>query len=164
MNTSIDAMQVQDWAAVAAIYREGIASGLATFETTVPDWETWDSAHRPECRLIARHDGRVVGWAALTPVSKRAVYDGVAEVSVYVAEQARGQGVGGQLLTALVAASELEGIWMLQASIFPENSASVALHKTCGFRVVGYRERIARLHDEWRNTILMERRSAVTGV
>lgn len=164
MTIILDAMTPEDWPAVAAIYREGIATGLATFETDVPSWEAWDRGHLPVCRLVARCDGEVVGWAALSPVSGRCVYGGVAEVSVYIAESARGQGIGRWLLMALVEASETAGLWMLQAGIFPENRASIALHRTCGFREVGYRERIGRLHGVWRNTVLMERRSTVVGM
>lgn len=149
-----------DWPSVRQIYLEGISSGNATFETQAPTWETWDTGHRPDCRLAAKTaESHLLGWAALSPVSKRKVYEGVAEVSVYVAEAARGQGVGKALLAALVVASEAAGIWTLQASIFPENVASIALHKQAGFREMGYRERIAQHHGVWRNTVLMERRS-----
>ena len=164
MKVTIEAMAPGDWDAVEAIYREGIATGQATFETEVPAWESWDEAHLPVCRLVARNEGGVVGWAALAPVSGRCVYGGVAEASVYVAETARGQGVGKALLQALVAASEQAGFWTLQAGIFPENGASLALHSVCGFRVVGRRERLGRLHGAWRDVILMERRSRVAGV
>jgi L-amino acid N-acyltransferase YncA len=153
-----------DWEAVRAIYLEGIATGQATFETAAPDWPAWDAAHLADGRLVARHAGQVVGWAALSPVSSRCVYGGVAEVSVYVAEKARGQGVGRALLSALVEASEAAGIWTLQASMFPENEASARLHESCGFRVVGRRERIGRLHGVWRDTLLLERRSRRVGV
>ncbi|WP_374689011.1 N-acetyltransferase family protein, partial [Promineifilum sp.] len=155
---SISPLTPDDWPAVRAIYEEGIATGQATFETVAPDWPVWDAAHRPDCRLAARQEGRVVGWAALSPVSARAVYRGVAEVSVYVAAAARGRGVGRALLAALVEASEAAGVWTLQASIFPENEASVALHVACGFRVIGRRERPAQLHGVWRDTLLVERR------
>jgi L-amino acid N-acyltransferase YncA len=129
-----------------------------------PEWPEWDAAHRDDCRLVARRTGQVVGWAALSPVSRRCVYGGVAEVSVYVAESARGQGIGRALLSALIDASEAAGIWTLQAGIFPENEASVRLHKSCGFRVVGRRERIGQLHGVWRDTLLLERRSRHAGV
>ena|SRR6266700_1750743 len=151
------------WPAVRAIYLEGIATGHATFETSAPDWETWDARHLPCCRLLARADDDILGWAALSPVSSRPVYAGVAEVSVYVSAQARGRGVGLELLSALVAASEANGIWTLQASIFPENRASIALHQRAGFRIVGTRERIGRMNGRWRDTVLMERRSATAG-
>ena len=157
----ITELTVGDWPAVQAIYAEGIATGQATFETTVPDWAAWDAARLTCCRLAARRGAALVGWATLGPVSARPVYRGVAEVSVYVAAAARGQGVGRALLAALVAASEAAGIWTLQASIFPENAASLALHAACGFRVVGRRERIAQHHGLWRDTLLLERRSDV---
>jgi L-amino acid N-acyltransferase YncA len=129
----------------------------------VPAWQEWDRNHLPACRLVARRQGRVVGWAALAPVSRRQVYAGVAEVSLYVAASARGQGVGKALLQALVQASEEAGIWTLQAGIFPENTASIGLHRACGFRTVGIRERLGQLHGVWRDVVLMERRSEVAG-
>ena len=158
-------MTPADWPAVRDIYEAGIATGEATFQTEAPPWDAWDAAHLETCRLVARdeHD-EVIGWAALSRVSQRPVYSGVAEVSVYVAESARGQRVGLQLLTALIEASERDGRWMLQASIFPENEASVRLHRRCGFRVVGRRERIACQYGRWRDTLLMERRSSTTGI
>ncbi len=160
---TIDAMQPDDWPEVAAIYREGIDSGLATFEVEVPTWAVWNAAHRLDCRLVARDNGSVLGWAALTAVSARSVYAGVADVSLYVRSSARRQGVGRRLLTALIEASEAAGIWTLQAGIFRENAASLALHRACGFREVGFRERIGQLQGVWHDTILMERRSAVVG-
>jgi L-amino acid N-acyltransferase YncA len=154
-------LTAEDWPAVKAIYEEGIASGDATFEQTAPPWPDWDAAHLSGCRLVAiGGDGRVVGWAALTRVSSRCVYAGVAEVSVYVASSARGRGVGTQLLTALVERSETHGLWTLQAGVFPENVASVALHERCGFRVVGRRERLGQMDGRWRDVLLLERRSA----
>ena len=166
------------WPAVRAIYQEGIATGNATFETELPDWDKWDSSHRKNCRLIALEpvgegfsdllvtldNVSVLGWAALSPVSSRRVYTGVAEVSVYVASAARGRGVGKALLNALVQESEANGIWTLQAGIFLENSASIALHKSCGFRKVGVRHHIGRLGHTWRDVLLMERRSSTVGV
>jgi L-amino acid N-acyltransferase YncA len=149
-----------DWPVVRAIYVEGIATGNATFETEAPPWEVWDSKHLAEPRLVAREDGDVLGWAALSRVSARECYRGVCEVSVYVASRARGRGVGRMLLEALVQSSERAGIWTLQASIFPENEASVRLHQRCGFRIVGRRERIASLNGMWRDTLLLERRAA----
>jgi phosphinothricin acetyltransferase len=157
-------MAASDWPAVRAIYEEGIATGHATFETAVPEWEAWNAARLPTCRLVARRGRRVVGWAVLSPVSSRAVYSGVAEVSIYVAAPARGQGVGRALLKALIESSEAAGIWTLQAGIFPENEASVALHLGCGFRVVGRRERLGRHHGIWRDSLLLERRSSRIGV
>ena len=156
-------MQPGDWPAVAAIYAEGIATGDATFETVVPAFDAWDAAHLPQPRLVARADAAVVGWAALGAVSRREVYCGVAEDTIYVAEEARGQGVGGALLRALVGEAERAGIWTLQAGIFPENAASIALHRRCGFRIVGTRERLGSLRGAWRDVVLMERRSAEVG-
>lgn len=160
----IDAMQPGDWPAVEAIYREGIATGLATFETETPSWERWDAVHRPDCRLVVRAGERVLGWAALSPVSDRCVYAGVAENSIYIAAAARGQGIGKALLRALVEASEAAGIWTLQTGIFPENAASLALHQACGFRIVGIRERIGQLHGVWKDVVFLERRSRVVGI
>jgi L-amino acid N-acyltransferase YncA len=160
----IDPLQPEDWPAVAAIYAEGIATGDATFETAPPTWERFDHSHLPDHRLVARAgDGEVLGWAALAPVSDRCVYAGVAENSIYVAEAAQGQGVGRRLLTALLEGAEQAGIWTVQTGIFPENTASLALHRRCGFRVVGVRERIGQLHGRWRDVILLERRSARAG-
>jgi len=160
----ITPLTAADWPIVRAIYEEGIATGNATFETAAPDWPQWDAARLPVGRLVARRGQRVVGWAALSPVSSRVVYAGVAEVSIYVAAAARGQGVGKTLLRALIAAADEGGIWMLQAGIFPENAASVALHQSCGFRIVGRRERLARLHGVWRDALLLERRSSQVGL
>jgi phosphinothricin acetyltransferase len=148
-----------DWPEVAEIYAAGIEAGEATFETDVPSWEEWAAEHPEPHRLVAVAGGRVMGWAALAPVSRRPCYAGVAEDSVYVAAESRGRGVGRALLEALVAGSEAAGIWTLQASTFPENRASVELHLRCGFRVVGVRERIATLRGVWRDTLLLERRS-----
>lgn len=152
-------MRADDWLAVSAIFAEGIATGQATFETRVPSWGEWDAAHLVNLRLVAERDGEVVGWTAASPVSKRPCYAGVVEESVYVAEGSRGQGVGSNLLRALVERAEKAGVWTIQTSIFPENVASIALHRRCGFRVVGTRERIARLDGAWRDTVLLERRS-----
>ena len=164
MGLGVEKMNDDDWAAVRAILQEGIATGNATFETDAPEWEEWDKSHLRECRFVARKGGRVVGWAALSLISSRCVYAGVAEVSVYVAASTRGEGIGKALLRALTEGSERMGIWTLQAGIFPENLASIALHKACGFRQVGYRERLGRLDGVWRDVVLMERRSNVVGV
>lgn len=153
-------MQPDDWPAVEAIYEQGIATRQATFETESPSWHDWDAGHLAEPRLVAEQDGAVIGWAALAPASRRPCYVGVVENSVYVLEQARGQGVGTALLRALCEEAEQAGFWTIQTSIFPENLASLELHRRCGFRVVGVRERIARLDGRWRDTVLMERRSA----
>jgi len=159
------AMEPGDWPAVLAIYLAGISTGHATFETNAPSWEQWDASHLPFARIVAvAGESPVVGWAALSRVSSRAAYSGVAEVSVYVALDARGSGVGRSLLESLIQMSESNGVWTLQASIFPENSASVALHLRCGFREVGVRKRIAQLQGAWRDTVLFERRSEVAGV
>jgi L-amino acid N-acyltransferase YncA len=161
---ALRAMTPADWPAVAEIYREGIATGHATFNTDAPTWEAWDKGHLAACRLVAVEGGDVLGWAALIPVSDRCVYAGVAEESVYVAATARGKGVGKALLAGLIAASEAEGIWTLQAGIFPENAASVALHERLGFRVVGRRERLGRMAGgPWRDVLLLERRSGTVG-
>lgn len=160
----IELMRQSDWEGVRAVYLEGLATGQATFETEAPGWERWDAAHLSFARLVARAGERVSGWAALSPVSSRPVYAGVAEVSVYVGREARGRGLGRSLLAALIEESERHGVWTLQASVFPENAASVALHKALGFRVVGTRERVAKLKGRWRDTVLLERRSTVVGV
>jgi phosphinothricin acetyltransferase len=152
-------MAATDWDAVRAIYAEGIATGNATFETEAPSWQGWDEAHLREHRLVARHDDNVLGWVAVTPVSGRCVYAGVVESSVYVAAGARGRGVGRRLLDALVASTEAAGVWMIQTGIFPENTASLELHRRCGFRVVGVRERIGQLAGRWRDVVLLERRT-----
>jgi L-amino acid N-acyltransferase YncA len=143
---------------VAAIFAEGIATGSATFETDVPSWEQWDAAHLAEHRFVADLDGEVAGWCAVVPYSQRAAYRGVGEVSVYVAERARGRGVGRALLETLIASARGAGLWTLQAGIFPENEASIGLHRALGFREVGVRERIGRLHGEWRDVVLLELR------
>jgi L-amino acid N-acyltransferase YncA len=173
MNYIVTSMQPDDWPAVCEIYREGIATGNATFETELPDWQKWDFAHRKDCRLAARDstgssadlaEPGILGWAALSPVSSRLVYSGVAEVSVYVAAGARGRGVGKTLLKALIEESETAGIWTLQAGIFHQNTASIRLHQSLGFREVGVRRRIGKLHDVWRDVVLLERRSMIAGV
>lgn len=153
-----------DWEQVRLIYLEGIKAGNSTFEIEAPSWEQWDQAHLELARLVMRDGDKVLGWAALSPVSKRNVYRGVAEVTVYVTESARGEGIGRALLEALKDESERNGIWTLQASIFPENTASARLHLRCGFREVGRRERIATLNGVWRDTLLFERRSKNVGL
>ena len=157
-------MSAEDWPQVRAIYEEGIATRDATFEKTSPTRESWDAAHLQNCRLVSVDAGRVVGWAALSPVSDRCVYAGVAEVSIYVSSGERGRGIGRQLLERLVLASEREGLWTLQAGIFPENTASIRTHQRCGFRIVGKRERLGRMDDRWRDVLLLERRSTVVGI
>jgi L-amino acid N-acyltransferase YncA len=158
-------MTAAHWPEVRAIYEAGIATGNATFETQAPDWEAWDRAHLAHSRLVAVDEaGTVRGWAALSPVSSRCVYGGVAEISVYIAAEARGQGLGRELLQGLIADSEAHGIWTLQAGTFEENTASIGLHTRAGFRVIGHRERIGQHHGVWRNTVQMERRSPTVGV
>ncbi len=160
---ALRAIRPSDWTAIRSIYLEGIATGDATFEADAPTWEEWDKAHLRTCRLLATRADEVIGWAALSPVSSRCVYEGVVEVSVYVAGRARGQGVGKALLNGLIGASERAGIWTLESGIFPENVASLALHKACGFREVGHRERLGSMNDRWRDVVLLERRSPVVG-
>jgi phosphinothricin acetyltransferase len=152
------------WPAVRAIYESGIATGNATFQTEAPGWEDWDQGHVKSCRLVAMEADQVLGWAALSAVSGRCVYAGVGEVSVYIHPDARGKGVGQQLLAALIEESESNNFWTLQAGIFPENSASIALHEKLGFRQVGCRERIGKMNGIWRDTLLLERRSNTIGV
>ena len=164
MMVEIRPMRAEDAPDVLAIYGGGIATGHASFQETVPAWEEWDAGHLECCRLVAEQEGRAVGWAALAPVSARQVYAGVGEVSIYLADGARGRGVGDRLLGTLIEASEAAGIWTLQAGIFPENAASISLHRKFGFRVVGIRERLGRmthgpLAGEWRDVMLLERRS-----
>ena len=152
-------MRTEDWPAVKAIYEQGIATKNATFDTEAPAWEDWDAGHLAGPRLVAERDGSIVAWAALSPTSHRAAYAGVVEGSIYVDETARGQGIGRELLGALVAQADVAGIWTVQTSIFAENTASLALHQACGFRVVGVRERIGQMDGVWRDTVLMERRA-----
>jgi L-amino acid N-acyltransferase YncA len=157
----IEPLRTEHWPDVARIYAEGIATRNATFETEVPSWDAWDSAHLAEHRLVATEGEAVLGWAALVPVSERCVYGGVVENSVYVAASAQGRGLGGALLDALVDSTEAAGIWTIQTGIFPENEASVRLHERAGFRVVGRRERLGKLDGVWRDVLLLERRSGV---
>jgi L-amino acid N-acyltransferase YncA len=152
------------WPAVKTIYEQGIATGHATFQTGAPEWEEWDGAHLAQCRLVALENGRVIGWAALTPVSGRCVYAGVAEVSVYIAPLSRGLGIGEELLQVLIAESEKNGLWTLQAGIFPENIASLKIHEKTGFHRVGVREKIGQMNGVWRDTVLLERRSKEVGI
>lgn len=160
MEVDFRPMTPDDWAQVAEIYRQGIETGNATFETMVPSWETWDSAHIKNCRILALTGNEVIGWAALVPVSSRKVYAGVGEVSIYIANDFKGQKVGSGLLKVLIEESEAAGFWTLQAVIFPENAHSVMLHQNNGFRIVGYRERIGQMKGTWRDTLLLERRSS----
>lgn len=163
MSLRIEPMTRADWEQVCAIYEEGIATGLGTFETKAPSWEEWDAARLPHSRLVAR-DERVLGWAALSPVSKRACYVGVAEVGIYITASARGRGIGRALLQALIESSETNGIWTLQGATIAENTASLTLQERCGFRVIGRRERIGKVAGAWHDTILTERRSKKVGI
>lgn len=160
----VEAMKPQDWPRIREIYREGISTGDATFETEPPSWDAFDASHRSDCRIVARDRGRLVGWATLSPASDRCAYTGVAEVSVYVARGAQGRGVGRRLMARLVEESEAVGVWTLQAGIFPENRASLGLHEAFGFRTVGVRERLGRLDGRWRDVVMLERRSRATGI
>ena len=157
-------MLPQHWEAVEKIYAEGIATGNATFQSTVPSWKEWDESHVANSRLVAIENNTVLGWAALTAVSGRCVYAGVAEVSVYVSANARGKGIGKSLLQALIHESEKNNFWTLQAGIFPENEASIRIHESLGFRIIGKRERIGKMNQIWRDTLLLERRSKVIGI
>jgi phosphinothricin acetyltransferase len=169
MEYAIEPMKPEDWEQVRAIYEEGIATENATFEPGVPDWEKFDSSHVAEPRLVVKVEGQVAAWAALSRVSARKVYAGIAEVSIYVGEKFRGKGIGDALLGALVDASEKAGFWTLQGGIFPENTVSIELHKKHGFRVLGIREKVGKmafgeLRGKWRDVVLMERRSKVAGI
>ncbi|MEJ2703078.1 MAG: GNAT family N-acetyltransferase [Sedimentisphaerales bacterium] len=164
MDFTIEKMKDEDWPAVKAIYEEGIATGNATFEADAPDWEQWDKHHLCDCRLIVRSADEIIGWFALSLVSNRCVYNGVAEGSLYVKSSARGKGVGKALLKAAVEESERLGFWTLQSGVFPENAASIAMQKACGFRQVGIREKIGCMDGKWRDVVLMERRSKVVGI
>ena len=153
-----------DWETASKIYQEGINTGNATFETKVPNWDAWDSDHLKNCRIVASIENKIIGWSALSPVSSRCVYGGVGEVSVYVTSEYSGQKIGTKLLRRLICESEKNGIWTLQAGIFPENKGSLIIHERLGFRKVGYREKIGKLNGIWRDTILLERRSKLIGM
>lgn len=158
-------MKEEDWNQVAKIYEEGIATGFATFETTVPDYDSWNNAHVKGCRLVAEVNDIILGWAALSPVSSRCVYGGVAEVSVYVSKEARGKGLGKKLMLKLIEESEDKGYWTLQSGIFPENEASIRLHEKVGFRFMGKRERVGKTSQGvWKDNLLFERRSKKVGI
>ena len=163
LNCSIEPMTAEDWPDVARIYEAGIVTKQATLEKQAPGWEVWDNAHRKDCRLVAKLNEQIVGWAALSNVSSRCVYAGVAEVSIYIDANSRGKGIGDLLMDALINESEKNGIWTLQAGIFPENAASIHLHHKHGFRTMGIKERIAKMEDTWRDVAQMERRSKVVG-
>jgi len=162
-------MEIQDltqkyWPEAEAIYQSGIATGNAHFSPDIPEWDEWDSEHVKNCRLVALENGEVLGWAALTAISDRCVFAGVAEVSIYIAEKARGRGIGKMLLAELVKQSEANNFWTLEARIFAENEASIHIHQQNGFRIVGRRERIGKLNGVWRDVVLLERRSIETGI
>lgn len=157
-------MEIKDWENVSRIYRLGIDTGIATFEKEIPSWNTWDTAHLKSCRLIAENDHKIVGWAALSPVSGRCVYGGVAEVSVYVDISYNNKGIGTRLLLELIKESEKNGIWTLQSGIFPENKASIQLHKKLGFREIGFREKIGKKDGVWYDNVILEKRSKTIGI
>ncbi len=158
-----DIIDQTNYSSVESIYQQGMATGFATFQDEVPSWESWDKDHLRHSRLLVKEGDQIMGWAALSPVSGRCVYGGVAEISIYIAENARGKGYGKSLLNKLIAESERNGIWTIQAEIFPENIASIELHKKCGFRQIGFREKIGKKNGVWRDTLLMERRSKIIG-
>lgn len=164
MDFKIEEMKASDWAQVSAIYLSGIKTEIATFQTEVPSWEEWNSSHLKSCRLVARFGNTVLGWAALSPTSSRCVYAGVAEVSIYIDEHHKGHGVGTALLKALIELSEDDGLWTLESGIIKENTASLNLHKRCGFRELGIREKVAKMgNGKWHDVVLMERRSKSVG-
>lgn len=165
MDYRIEAMKPEDWMQVAAIYWEGIQTKIATFQAEIPSWEQWDHSHSSTCRLVAKANGVVLGWTALTPISSRCVYAGVADVSIYVGERYKRQGVGEALLTEIIRQSEAEGYWSLQSGIIRENVGSQTLHAKCGFRMVGFREKLGRMDNgKWHDVLLMERRSRTEGI
>jgi phosphinothricin acetyltransferase len=164
MDINIEKMKDENWPDVKSIYEEGIATGDATFESEAPDWEHWDKSHLSDCRLVAKSGGKIVGWAALSAVSGRCVYKGVAEVSLYVMDSFRGRGTGTALLKAIIEESQRAGIWTLQSGTFPENAVSIAIQKACGFRKVGIREKIGCMNGKWRDVVLLERRSKIVGI
>jgi L-amino acid N-acyltransferase YncA len=160
----LDKMQAEDWGQVKTIYLEGISTDNATFQRTAPSWKEWDESHLSTCRIVVRSNGQAVGWAALSPVSSRCVYTGVAEVSIYVGQDQQGKGIGSSLLEHLIKLSENNGIWTLQAGIFPENESSIGLHKKWGFKEVGRRGKIGKMNGIWRDVLLLERRSDIVGL
>jgi L-amino acid N-acyltransferase YncA len=164
MDIFIEKMKDQDWPSVKTIYEDGIATGDATFETEAPDWQQWDQSHLRDCRLVAKSSGEIIGWFALSPVSERCAYNGVAEGSLYVKSSVRGKGAGKALLKTAIEESERLGIWTIQSGTFPENKASIAMQKSCGFREVGVREKIGCMNGRWRDVVLMERRSKIVGI
>jgi L-amino acid N-acyltransferase YncA len=165
MDYEIEEMKESDWQQVSNIYLEGIKTGTATFQTEVPTWEAWDKGHIKCCRLAAKFGDKVLGWAALSPTSSRCVYKGVAEVSIYIGKEYKEQGIGSALLKNLIKESEKNGFWTLQSGIIAKNTASIALHKKCGFREVGIREKVAKMNNkDWLDVVFMERRSKTAGI
>ncbi|MDV3428859.1 MAG: N-acetyltransferase family protein [Bacillota bacterium] len=165
MEYTIEEMKESDWEQVSNIYLDGIKTGIATFQTEAPSWEDWDKGHIRSCRFVAKSRNKVLGWAALSPTSSRCVYKGVAEVSIYIGKECKGQGIGTALLAHLIKESEKNGFWTLQSGIIAKNAASIALHKKCGFREVGIREKVARMNNtEWMDVMFMERRSKIAGI
>ena len=160
---NIEPLRIEHWPEVKSIYEKGIATGHATFQTAAPEWEEWDRSHVSSPRLVMVSNNKVIAWSALTPVSGRCVYAGVAEVSVYVDPESQGKGIGKQILQQLILESEQHGFWTLQAGIFPENKASLKIHEQLGFRILGEREKIGKMNGVWRNTVLLERRSKIAG-
>lgn len=160
----IKSIQEKDYPTIVEIYLQGIATGHATFQTAAPYWEEWDKSHLPFCRLVAFENEEILGWAALSPVSLRCVYGGVAEVSIYVANSARGKGIGKIIFGQLIKESEQNGLWTLQSGIFPENISSIKLHEEMGFRKIGYKEKIGKMNGVWRDNVIMERRSKIVGI
>jgi L-amino acid N-acyltransferase YncA len=160
----IKPIQENDYSAIVEIYLQGIATGHATFQTEAPEWDAWDKSHLSFCRLAAFENDEMLAWAALSPVSSRCVYGGVAEVSIYVASSARGKGIGKILFAQLIKESEENSLWTLQSGIFPENIDSIKLHEDMGFRKIGFREKIGNMKGEWRDNVIMERRSKIVGV
>ncbi|WMJ77534.1 MULTISPECIES: GNAT family N-acetyltransferase [unclassified Sedimentibacter] len=164
MDYEVEVMKASDWSQVAKIYAEGIMTKIATFQSEAPSWEEWDKGHCKSCRLVARTGDIILGWAALSPVSSRCVYAGVAEVSIYINKQYRGQKVGTALLEKLIELSEENGYWTLQSGIIKENTSSLNLHRKCGFREIGYRERLGKMDNgKWHDVVLVERRSKLVG-
>jgi len=152
------------WVEVKKIYEQGLKTGIATFETESPNWEEWNQSHLSICRFVAIQEEKVIGWVALSPVSSRCVYGGVAETSIYIDEKFQGKGIGKMLLSEVIASSEENNYWMLQAGVMPANIGSIKLHESMGFRIVGYREKISKLNDVWMDNIFLERRSKVVGI
>ena len=165
MDYTIEEMKESDWNEVSQIYLEGINTGIATFQNSIPNFEDWNNGHIQSCRLVAKSEGKVLGFAALSPTSSRCVYSGVAEVSIYIGENYRNLGIGHALMSSIIKLSEENNFWTLQSGIIRENAASIELHKKCGFREIGFREKVAKMDNGiWHDTVLMERRSKNVGI